>query len=447
MNKSFQLISDILRGQWLIHGEWADAHLPIVARILNHESIEALFPGSVSNAPVDDKEVYLVEHSVAVISVSGPLTKFGGMCSYGTVDYTKLLQVAMADDSVRGIIIMMDSPGGSIAGIDTFYSLIENRTKPVIGVIDDLAGSGGYYMIAGADRILLRNKTSIAGSIGAMVTIRDYSAKLAALGISEKALYSRLSPLKNNESRALNAGDETPMLDALDTIAGVFHERVKAGRGDKLKDTADGPLSGAVFVGQQAIDVGLADDFGDLDDAYEAVMELVNGSSSPRFSITNNSNMFGDKYPRLTALRGVAAADVSSETLDQINAQLAEKGIEGVVVVNRGWLADAENLETQLGTQTSEVTRLTAELATQTKAATTAGTKVTELEGQVTTLTAQVSEWKEKAVKFGAQPDADPANPAKKDEVIPDSQGGSQNPFLSETDMELAQLRQRAGLN
>lgn len=440
MNKSFQLLSDILRGQWLIHGEWADAHLPLVVKILNHESIDAMFPGNVSNAPVEDTHVYLVEHSVAVIKVSGPLTKYGGMCSYGTVDYTDLMQVALSDDSVRGIIVMMDSPGGSIAGIDTFYSLVENRTKPVVAIVDDLAASGGYYMIAGADRILLRNKTSVVGSIGVMTTIRDYSARLATLGISEKTLYSRLSPQKNIESRALETGDETPLLDALDTLAVVFHDRVKSGRGDKLKDSADGPLSGAVFVGQQAVDVGLADGFGDLDEAYEAVMELVNGPGSSQIFINSNSNMFGDKYPLLTALRGVAAADVSSETLEQINVQLAGKGIEGVVVVSRQWLTDAENLQTQLGTQTSEVTRLTAELGTATTNNATLQAKVTELEGQVT-------EWKDKAVEFGFKPAADPANPEKKGESIPDSKGKTDNPFLSETDIELASLRQRAGLN
>jgi len=178
------------------------------------------------------------------------------------------LQSAFKDRNTVGVVLRINSPGGSPVQAQNIYDEMRRlRAKypsiPLYAVVDDLCASGGYYVAVGADRIYV-NKTSIVGSIGVRLDGFGVTGLMEKLGI---------------ERRLLTAGENKGFLDpflpldekqkqyALGLISDVhqqFIHVVREGRGKRLKETPD-MFSGLIWTGQKSVELGLADGFGSLD--------------------------------------------------------------------------------------------------------------------------------------------------------------------------------------
>lgn len=421
--KGFQLVSAILKGKWLIHPEWADQHIGLAVQIMEGT---APLPVSANSDSLEDNTRIgyagrLMANGVAEIEISGPMLKYGGWCSAGTMDYIESLGMALQDDRVRAVLLKVDSPGGEVRSIGVLHDMVKNAGKPVVAFVEDLAASAALYSIAGADYIFASHANTEIGSIGVYQTIRDYSAYLEKAGVKDRSVYSRLSTEKNGPYRAALAGNDDLLQDDLDYVATEFIEAVKAGRGGRLNTAESDPFKGKVYFAPEALQVGLIDAIGDYQSAMDKALELASDSNF-NFS-TNNKNMFGDKYPQLTALRGIAAAEITTEQLEALNTALEAKGFSGVRVVNAGWIQEAEDLQELSTTQGTEITRLTSELAT---------------------VTADRDQYKALAEKYGAQPATPPAAPVKATAKSEITDGDTEH--LSETDIALAKLKAQAQL-
>lgn len=419
--KGFHIVSAILRAQWLIHPGWAQEHLGLAMQILNGT---APSPAVVATSidETTDRLGYagrLISNGLAEIEISGPMLKYGGWCSNGTIDYIESINLALQDDRVNAIIVRIDTPGGEVRSIGVLNQLIQRAHKPVVAYIEDMAASAGLYSIAGAAFIVASHGNTEVGSIGVYQSFRDYRAYFEKEGIKDTSVYSRLSTEKNLPWKEAMNGNFELLQDDLDYVATGFIDAVKAGRGDKLNITEGDPFKGKVFFAPEALKIGLIDAIGDYQFAIEKAQELA---SSNHFQ--TQFNMFGDKYPHLTALRGVAAADISTEQLEAVNTALEAKGFSGVRVVNAGWIQEAEDLQETASVSAAEVTRLTAELAVA---------------------TADRDKFKALAEKYGAKPATEPAAPiasGTKSEIT-DSPSDDK---LSETDVALAKLKAQAQL-
>jgi protease IV len=183
-------------------------------------------------------------------------------------DIISALDGAFDDDGTAGVILHIDSPGGSPvqAGIinDEIHRL---RAKypaiPLYVVVGDMCASGGYYVAAAADKIYV-NKASIVGSIGVLMDGFGFTGLMDKLGIQR-----RLRTSGENKGFFDPFSPDTPKMDAhaqemLDQIHQQFIDAVKAGRGKRLKDSPE-IFSGLFWTGQTSVELGLADGFGDND--------------------------------------------------------------------------------------------------------------------------------------------------------------------------------------
>ena len=202
----------------------------------------------------------------ALVSLDGEI---GSDTPANAEDIISALDSAFDDDGTAGVILHVDSPGGSPVQAGMINDEIHRlRTKypaiPLYVVVGDMCASGGYYVAAAADKIYV-NKASIVGSIGVLMDGFGFTGLMDKVGV---------------ERRLLTAGENkgfldpfSPMSDAqrahaqqmLDEIHRQFIDVVKSGRGDRLKVNSPGLFSGLFWSGQQAVELGLADQLGNID--------------------------------------------------------------------------------------------------------------------------------------------------------------------------------------
>jgi protease-4 len=199
------------------------------------------------------------------------LVKIQGEIASGAEASAELIVSAMRsafeDKGAQAVVLLINSPGGSPvqAGIinDEIHRLKALHNKPVYVVVEETCASAAYYIAAGADKIFV-DKASVVGSIGVLMDGFGFTGLMDKLGV---------------ERRLMTAGENKGFMDPfspqtdrqrvfaqtmLDQIHQQFIGVVKAGRGTRLKETPE-TFSGLFWTGQQAIDMGLADQMGNLD--------------------------------------------------------------------------------------------------------------------------------------------------------------------------------------
>ncbi len=177
------------------------------------------------------------------------------------------LRAAFEDAGSEAIVLLINSPGGSPvqAGMmnDEILRLKAKHKKPVYAVVEETCASAAYYIAVSADKIYV-DKASIVGSIGVLMDGFGFTGLMDKLGVERRLLTAGenkgfLDPFspQSEKQRAFAQG-------MLNQIHQQFIAVVKQGRGDRLKDTPE-MFSGLFWSGQQAVELGLADQLGNLD--------------------------------------------------------------------------------------------------------------------------------------------------------------------------------------
>jgi protease-4 len=180
----------------------------------------------------------------------------------------RLERIAEAE-TVKGVILTIDSPGGTTAGGEAIYEAVRRiaEKKPVTAQVGTLAASAGYMIASATDHIVAR-KSSIVGSIGVLVQFPDLTGLMDKVGVKLEEVKS--SPLKAEPSPFNPTTDEeramirAMIMDSYDWFVGLVTERRPLTRGEVLA-LADG----SVFTGRQALDRKLVDALGGEDQAIE----------------------------------------------------------------------------------------------------------------------------------------------------------------------------------
>ncbi|HVS71713.1 MAG TPA: signal peptide peptidase SppA [Phycisphaerae bacterium] len=216
------------------------------------------------------------------------------------------VDAALKDDQVKAIVLRIDSPGGSASASDEIWAALKDadKKKPVTVSMGRLAASGGYY-IACAGRHITADPATITGSIGVVggkIVIKDLLDKvgISIVPVSRGAHADMLSMLQpfTPEERAFVQKTMT------DTYA-VFTSRVTAARGDKIKDIT-AVAQGRLFTGEQAIQAGLVDDVGTLNDTIAAAAKNAHLGSNYQILVLPESKSL------LDILREGFSADAST---------------------------------------------------------------------------------------------------------------------------------------
>jgi len=212
---------------------------------------------------------------IAIIYAQGEIRSGEGDVNVVTEEgMRKALKEAREDESVKAIVLRVDSPGGSALTSELIWRDIEltKKVKPVVVSMGNVAASGGYYIACNASRIFAEEGT-ITGSIGVFGMLPNFTELSNRIGIHTEEVsthknalgYSVFSPLKN-ETRAF-------IQEGVEKTYGTFISRVAAGR--KLTTAqVDSIGQGRVWSGREAIKIGLVDEIGGLDAAIKHAAKL-----------------------------------------------------------------------------------------------------------------------------------------------------------------------------
>jgi protease-4 len=178
------------------------------------------------------------------------------------------LRDAFEDENSAGVILRINSPGGSPVQAGYINDEIqrlrkEYPDKPLYAVISDICASGGYYIAAAADKVYA-DKASIVGSIGVRMDGFGFVDAMQKLGIERRLLTAGENKGFLDPFEPVKASDVKHVQELLDDIHQQFIQVVRQGRGEKLKDNPD-LFSGYVWTGEQAVALGLVDELGSSD--------------------------------------------------------------------------------------------------------------------------------------------------------------------------------------
>lgn len=191
-------------------------------------------------------------------------------------DFRMLLQKIRADESIDALVLRVNSPGGSALASDIIWRELEliKGKIPVIVSMGDVAASGGYYIASGADSIYADANT-ITGSIGVFTVIPNISGFMNnKLGISFDGVKTAPYADAPSATRPLNMMEQKMLQSGVDSIYYNFKSRVAKGR-KKSMDYVDSIAQGRVWLGSDAINVGLVDRIGTLNDALASAAKMA----------------------------------------------------------------------------------------------------------------------------------------------------------------------------
>ncbi|WP_374625431.1 S49 family peptidase [Pandoraea sp.] len=186
------------------------------------------------------------------------------------------LESAFADSSAAGVILRINSPGGSPVQAGMIYDDITRLRakypkKPLYVVVEEICASGGYYVAAAADKIYV-DKASIVGSIGVLMDGFGFTGLMDKLGIERRLLTAGRNKGFLDPFSPQTDQQKAYALDMLEQVHQQFIGAVKKGRGNRLKDDPD-LFSGLFWTGQRSIELGLADGLGTVDSVARDVLK------------------------------------------------------------------------------------------------------------------------------------------------------------------------------
>ena len=237
----------------------------------------SLYPVLKKNMIEDDSEGH-----TAVINITGVIAE-GKEANADAI--IKSLRNAVKNEATKGIILHLNSPGGSPVQSSYIFNEIrkikkEHKDMPIYAVASDICASGCYFIAAAADKIYV-NPSTLIGSIGVIMDGFGFVNTMEMLGVerrlvtagSHKALMDPFSPAK--------ASDQEYMHELLAQVHQHFISAVKEGRGERLKDDEE-IFSGLVWTGEQSLKIGLADAYGNDD---SVAREIIGAKKRVNFTL------------------------------------------------------------------------------------------------------------------------------------------------------------------
>lgn len=200
------------------------------------------------------------------------------------------------DDSIKAILLRIDSPGGAVAPSQEIYDAVlrvrEENGKKVVTSMGSVAASGGYY-IASATDLIFANPGTLTGSIGVIMELTNFQGLFEKLGLKSVTIKSGKNKDVGSPFREMKEEERALLQEVLDDVHSQFIEAVSQGRSLDI-ETVRSLADGRIFTGRQAKAVGLVDELGSLSAAVKKTAELVGIEGEPRLVETQQKLSFFD---------------------------------------------------------------------------------------------------------------------------------------------------------
>ncbi len=222
--------------------------------------------GLVQSAPIGDK--------VAVIDIMGVISR--------TDPVIDQIHQYRDDQTVKAIVLRINTPGGSVAPVQEIYSELNKLEKPIVASMGSTAASGGYYIAAIADEIFA-NPGTLTGSIGVIMQFTKLKGLYEKIGLEQQVVKSGKFKDTGSSIRDMTDEERALLQTTLDDVHSQFIDAVFEGRQAHLtREDVVALADGRVFSGQQAFEHKLVDKLGNLPDAIDRAGELGGISGEPK---------------------------------------------------------------------------------------------------------------------------------------------------------------------
>lgn len=215
-----------------------------------------------------------IGEKIGVVEVRGAIT--------ASEEVTLRLVQLREDNSIKAVVLRVDSPGGGVGPSQEIYTEVQKlaQVKPVVVSMGSVAASGGYYIAIPAHQIVA-NPGTITGSIGVIMEFTNFQELLQKIGLKSQVVKSGEHKDIGSPVRPMTPDDRQILQSLIDDVHSQFVSAVAQGR-DLPLDQAKVLADGRIYTGRQALDAGLVDRLGNMQDAIDLAAELANIDGKPR---------------------------------------------------------------------------------------------------------------------------------------------------------------------
>lgn len=259
----------------------------------------------------DSGRAYELRDNIAVIPINGVLTKYGSSLSGrgSTKSIARAVRTAMSDNDVRGIALIIDSPGGQSAGLKDLTDRIASYrgTKPIYAYVEDLSASAAYWVASQTDKVFANNTTALIGSIGTYLVVTDYSGSAAQMGI--KVHVVKAGEYKGAGEPGTNITPEqlANWQRLVDSVNQEFVADVARGRRMTL-ETATGLADGRVHPAKVAQELGLIDGIATIDEFFAQLSSVAVATKTPVVKGKRTMSVENDSITTVDLIKQIKAA-------------------------------------------------------------------------------------------------------------------------------------------
>jgi protease-4 len=216
---------------------------------------------------------FAVGDRVGVVEVNGVISNSKGVIQE--------IRYFVEDDGVKAIVLRIDSPGGGVGASQEIYREVvkAKKVKPVVASFGGVAASGGYYIACGTDKIMA-NPGTITGSIGVVMQFANLEELFKKIGYKGYVIKSGTYKDVGSPFREMTPEEKELLQEVIDTVHQQFIKAVAEGRKLPLEKVA-AIADGRIFSGEQARDLGLVDEMGNLEDTIDMAARMAGIKGKP----------------------------------------------------------------------------------------------------------------------------------------------------------------------
>jgi len=291
-------IIDILTSPWaIVPGKLFEIQ-EIYRTHLRGDKIDIKAIEAKAGAPLDNKtKAYQVVNDVAVIPIQGVIAKkmnlflqiSGGV---STQLVGRNIKEALADDSIKSILLDIDSPGGTVDGTQELADIVfaGRNKKPIVAYSDGMIASGAYWIGSAAHKMYISGDTIDIGSIGVVASHVDYSEYEKQIGVKTTEIYAGKYKRIDSYYKPLTKEGKQYIQDQVDYLYSIFVDQVAKQRGVSSEIVLKNMADGKIFIGQQASTAGVVDGVSTLARLVNTVLQVMQADRQEAKAIRELNN-------------------------------------------------------------------------------------------------------------------------------------------------------------
>ncbi len=230
----------------------------------------------IAKSPLYNEKAKSNSGKIAIIPIKGTIASSNGDGDFfrsGTIGSNSIvgfIESAAKDKNIKGIILNINSPGGTVVASKEIADAVKNVDKPVVALIREVGASGAYWVASASDYIIA-DPLSVTGSIGVIGSYLEFSDLFSEYGVKYQEIKTGDYKDLGNPFKNLSENERGLLVGKLQIIHNYFVNEVSKNRGRDLSRYGNGLF----YLGTEAMDIGLIDALGDKDDAVAKIKEMA----------------------------------------------------------------------------------------------------------------------------------------------------------------------------